>query len=119
MPGNYIMAWDGAYVPVNSPELFEPIHGGRRRKNRKTRRSRRRGGEYVVPKQVMPANENVDPLNEAKAALKPSSLRILKPKQQSVSEVQVARSNLSSTPKSPMVYGMSRRRKTRRTRRHR
>jgi hypothetical protein len=81
------------------------------------RRTRRRGGDendYIVPKQVMPANENVKPLLEAKASLQPASMRILKPKQQSFSEVQSVRSSLSTTPKSALVYGMSRRRKTRR-----
>jgi len=91
------------------------------RKLRKTRRSRKGGdeNEYVVPKQVMPANENetVRPLLAAKASLQPASLRILKPKQQSVSEVESRRSSLSTTPKSALVYGMSRRRKTRRNHR--
>jgi len=89
------------------------------RKLRRTRRSRRGGDEnYVVPKQVMPANENeaVRPLLAARASLQPASLRILKPKQQSVSEVDSRRSSLSTTPKSSMVYGMARRRKTRRHR---
>ena len=86
---------------------------------RKLRRTRRRGGdenEYVVPKQTMPSNEDVKPLLDAKASLRPTSLRILKTKQQSVSEVQMARSSLSASPKSSMVYGMARRRKTRRHR---
>ena len=90
------------------------------RKLRRTRRSRRGGDEnYVFPKQVMPANENetVRPLLAAKASLQPASLRILKPKQQSVSEVESRRSSLSTTPKSALVYGMSRRRKTRRNHR--
>ena len=90
------------------------------RKLRRTRRSRRGGdeNEYVVPKQVMPANENatVKPLLAAKASLQPVSLRILKPKQQSVSELDSRRSSLVTTPKSSMVYGMARRRKTRRNR---
>ena len=88
---------------------------------RKLRRRIRKGGDenYVVPKQVMPANEDVDPLVKAKAALQPASMRILKPKQQSFNEVNAVRSNLATTPKSAALYGMARRRKTRRTRRHR
>lgn len=91
---------------------------------RKLRRVRRGGDEnsFVVPKQVMPANENdtVKPLLTAKAALQPASLRILKPKYQSSSEFQTVKSNLNTTPKSStLLSGMARRRKTRRTRRHR
>lgn len=88
------------------------------RKLRRTRRSRRGGDEnaFVVPKQEMPSNQNVKPLLDAKASLQPVSMRILKPKQQSVSEVESRRSSLSTTPKSALVYGMSRRRKTRRHR---
>jgi len=46
--GNMIKVWSGDYVPVNSPELFGPIQGGRRRRSRRTRG----GDENLVPELV-------------------------------------------------------------------
>jgi len=45
--------------------------------SRKLRRTRRRGGydNYVVPKQVMYANENVRPLLDARANLKSTKMK--------------------------------------------
>jgi hypothetical protein len=49
--GNLIKVWSGDYVPVNSPELFGPIQGGRRKGRRRTRRIRG-GDENLVPELV-------------------------------------------------------------------
>ena len=46
--GNMIKVWSGDYVPVNSPELFGPIQGGRRRRTRRIRG----GDENLVPELV-------------------------------------------------------------------
>jgi hypothetical protein len=54
-----IKVWSGDYVPVNSPELFGPIQGGRR----KGRRSRRiRGGDENLVPELVKAKDTLRPV---------------------------------------------------------
>jgi hypothetical protein len=101
---------DRAYDEIKRSRNPNRPNGGRL-----TRRTRGGDENYVVPKQIMPANENVDPLLKAKASLQPASLRILKPLQRTTSEVEERRRTLTRTPTSTAVYGLARRK----TRRHR